>query len=418
MKEEEIIKDLEKYNQTRLINILNKVDKNTKKEIINEVSEINLKELERLYENIKNTVEVDVGELKPVKSINPDKLTKEEYNEFENAGIDVLKNNKFAVVIMSGGEGTRLGYNGPKGTFKIDVEPRPKFLFEIMADSIQRANKKYGITIPWYIMTSNKNNDEIVNFMEEHNYFGYPKEYIGFFKQGELPLITEDGQLVIDENYKIRKAADGNGSVFKSMRDRGVLEDMKEKGIEWIYIGQIDNILLKMVDTLLLGVAIKEGSEIATRSVFKDFPRERMGTLCLKNEMVKVIEYSEIPEDMIEAKNENGEMLFGESNITCNLFSLKAIEKISLKDLPYHKAHKKYSYMDENCKMIEPVEPNAYKFEYFIFDSFEFFNQISIVRGKREEDFAPIKNKEGVQSPETAIKLYNDYWKKQKSEMI
>ena len=137
MKEEEIIKDLEKYNQTRLINILNKVDKNTKKEIINEVSEINLKELERLYENIKNTVEVDVGELKPVKSINPDKLTKEEYNEFENAGIDVLKNNKFAVVIMSGGEGTRLGYNGPKGTFKIDVEPRPKYLFEIMADSIQ-----------------------------------------------------------------------------------------------------------------------------------------------------------------------------------------------------------------------------------------------------------------------------------------
>ena len=267
-------------------------------------------------------------------------------------------------------------------------------------------------------MTSNKNNDEIVNFMEEHNYFGYPKEYIGFFKQGELPLITEDGQLVIDENYKIRKAADGNGSVFKSMRDRGVLEDMKEKGIEWVYIGQIDNVLLKMVDTLLLGVAIKEGSEIATRSVFKDFPRERMGTLCLKNEMVKVIEYSEIPEDMIEAKNENGEMLFGESNITCNLFSLKAIEKISLKDLPYHKAHKKYSYMDENCKMIEPVEPNAYKFEYFIFDSFEFFNQISIVRGKREEDFAPIKNKEGVQSPETAIKLYNDYWKKQKSEMI
>ena len=229
MKEEEIIKNLEKYNQKRLINILNKVDNKTKKEIINEVSEVNLKEIERLYENIKNTVEVDVGELKPVKSINPDKLTKEEYSEFENAGIDILKNNKFAVVIMSGGEGTRLGYNGPKGTFKIDVEPRPKYLFEIMADSIQRANKKYGIIIPWYIMTSNKNNDEIVNFMEEHNYFGYPKEYIGFFKQGELPLITEDGQLVLDENYKIRKAADGNGSVFKSMRDRGVLEDMKEK---------------------------------------------------------------------------------------------------------------------------------------------------------------------------------------------
>ena len=301
MDEKEIIKKLEKYNQPRLINILNKVDNKTKKEIIEELSEINLKEIERLYENIKDTVEVDIGELKPVKSINPDKLTKEQYEEFENAGIDVLKNNKFAVIIMAGGEGTRLGYNGPKGTFKIDVEPEPKYLFEIMADSIQRANKKYDITIPWYIMTSEKNNDEIVSFMEEHNYFGYPKDFVGFFKQGELPLITEDGQIVLDENYKIRKAADGNGSVFKSMRERGVIDDMKEKGIEWVYIGQIDNILLKMVDTLLLGVAIKEGSEIATRSVFKDFPRERMGTLCLKNGNVKVIEYSEIPEDMIEA---------------------------------------------------------------------------------------------------------------------
>ena len=232
MDEKEIIKKLEKYNQPRLINILNKVDNKTKKEIIEELSEINLKEIERLYENIKDTVEVDIGELKPVKSINPDKLTKEQYEEFESAGIDVLKNNKFAVIIMAGGEGTRLGFNGPKGTFKIDVEPKPKYLFEIMADSIQRANKKYDITIPWYIMTSEKNNDEIVSFMEEHNYFGYPKDFVGFFKQGELPLITEDGQIVLDENYKIRKAADGNGSVFKSMRERGVIDDMKEKGID------------------------------------------------------------------------------------------------------------------------------------------------------------------------------------------
>ena len=418
MNEKEIIKKLENYNQPRLINILNKVDEKTKKEILEEVSLINLKEIERLYANIKDTVEVDVGELKPVKSINPDKLSKEELDEYENIGIDILKNNKFAVIIMSGGEGTRLGYNGPKGTLKINVEPKPKYLFEIMADSMQRANKKYGITIPWYIMTSNKNNDKIVDFMEEHNYFGYPKDYVGFFKQGELPLITEDGQLVLDENYKIRKAADGNGSVFKSMRERGVLDEMKEKGIEWVYIGQIDNILLKMVDTLLLGVTIKEGSEIGTRSVFKDFPRERMGTLCLKNGNVKVIEYSEIPEDMIEAKNENGEMLFGESNITCNLFSLKAIDKISQENLPYHKAHKKYSYMDENCKMVEPSDPNSYKFEYFIFDSFEYFNQISVVRGKREEDFAPIKNKEGVQSPETAVKLYNDYWRRHADERM
>ena len=412
MEENEILEELREYKQPRLLDILNKVDINKREKLIKQLSQINLKEIEKLYENIKETADVDVGELKPVKSVNPDKLSKEEFDEYEELGANVVKNNKFAVVIMAGGEGTRLGFNGPKGTFKIDVEPKPKYLFEIIADSIARANKKYGVTIPWYIMTSNKNNEQIVNFFEEHSYFGYPKEYVGFFEQGELPLITEDGQLIVDEDYNIRKAADGNGSVFKSMRDRGVIEDMKAKGIEWVYIGQIDNVLLKMVDTLLMGVAIKEKSEIGTRSILKAFPKEKVGTLCLKNGKVKVIEYSEIPEEMIEAKNENGEMLFGESNITCNLFSLNAIDKISKENLPYHKAHKKYEYMDENCKMVEPSEPNAYKFEYFIFDSFEFFSQISIVRGKREEDFAPVKNKDGVDSPETAIKLYNEYWRR------
>ena len=201
---------------------------------------------------------------------------------------------------------------------------------------------------------------------------------------------------MLDENYNIKKASDGNGSIFKSMYMKGVLDDMKEKGIEWVYIGSIDNVLLKMVDTLLMGVAIKEDSQIATRSIFKNTPRERIGSLCIQDGKVKVIEYSELPEDMIEAKDENGEILFGESHVMCNLFSLKALEKISLQNLQYHKAHKKYSY---------------------IFDSFEFFNQISIVRGKREEDFAPVKNKEGVDSPATASKLYNDYWRKQNGRM-
>jgi UTP--glucose-1-phosphate uridylyltransferase len=417
MKEENLIENLKIYGQTRTLKILENVDKETRKKIIEELHDINFIQLKELYNNIKEEAEVNVGELKPIKSLNPDKITKEEKEMYENVGADILRNNKFAVVTMSGGQGTRLGYKGPKGTFKIDVEPQAKYLFEIIVDTLQRANKKYNVTIPWYIMTSNENNDEIVKFMEEHNYFGYDKEYIGFFEQGELPLITEDGQILLDENYNIKKASDGNGSIFKSMYIKGVLEDMKTKGIEWVYIGSIDNVLLKMVDTLLMGVAIKEGSEIATRSIFKNCPTERIGSLCIQDGKVKVIEYSELPKDMIEAKDEDGEILFGESHVMCNLFSIKALEKISLQNLQYHKAHKKYSYLDENGKLVEPEEPNAYKFEYFIFDSFEFFNQISIVRGKREEDFAPVKNKEGVDSPATASKLYNEYWRKQNERM-
>ena len=235
---------------------------------------------------------------------------------------------------------------------------------------------------------------------------------------GERNIVSADRQVVLPgaginlEKYKMEPYPNHSRVHFLYLG-----RIMKEKGIEWVYIGSIDNVLLKMVDTLLMGVAIKEGSQIATRSIFKNTPRERIGSLCIQDGKVKVIEYSELPEDMIEAKDENGEILFGESHVMCNLFSLKALEKISLQNLQYHKAHKKYSYIDENGKMIEPEEPNAYKFEYFIFDSFEFFNQISIVRGKREEDFAPVKNKEAVDSPATASKLYNDYWRKQNGRM-
>ena len=346
MKDENVIENLKKYNQTRTLKILENVDETIKNKIIEQLKDINFPQLKELYNNIKEEAEVDIGELKPIKSLNPDKISKEERETYEEIGADIVRNKKFAVATMSGGQGTRLGYKGAKGTFKIDVEPEPKYLFEIIVDTLQRANKQYNTIIPWYIMTSHENNQEIVDFMEEHNYFGYNKEYVGFFEQGELPLITEDGQIMLDENYNIKKASDGNGSIFKSMYMRGVLDDMKEKGIEWVYIGSIDNVLLKMVDTLLMGVAIKEGSQIATRSIFKNTPRERIGSLCIQDGKVKVIEYSELPEDMIEAKDENGEILFGESHVMCNLFSLKALEKISLQNLQYHKAHKKYSYID------------------------------------------------------------------------
>ena len=250
MEDEKVIENLKKYNQTRTLKILENVDKIAKNKIIEQLKDINFPQLKELYNNIKEEAEVNVGELKPIKSLNPDKISKEERETYEEIGAEVVRNKKFAVATMSGGQGTRLGYKGAKGTFKIDVEPEPKYLFEIIVDTLQRANKQYNTIIPWYIMTSRENNQEIVDFMEEHNYFGYDKEYVGFFEQGELPLITEDGQIMLDENYNIKKASDGNGSIFKSMYMKGVLDDMKEKGIEWVYIGSIDNVLLKMVDTL------------------------------------------------------------------------------------------------------------------------------------------------------------------------
>ena len=184
---------------------------------------------------------------------------------------------------------------------------------------------------------------------------------------------------------------------------------MKEQGIEWVYIGGVDNVLAKMVDPVLTGLAIDEKTLIAGKSVVKANPQEKVGVFCKKDGKPSVIEYSEISKELAEARDENGELLYGESHILCNQFNLEILEKISTNKLPYHVAFKKASYLDENGNLVKPTEPNAYKFEAFLFDAFSMVDDMSILRVKREEEFAPVKNAEGVDSPETARELYKKF---------
>lgn len=275
-------------------------------------------------------------------------------------------------------------------------------------EKLLKAKQKYNVTIPCYIMTSPENNEETVRFFKDMNYFGYPKEYVKCFIQEELPLLDDNGKLILGEDGKIKLASEGNGGIFYSMRKTKVLDEMKAKNIEWVFIGAVDNLLVKYVDTLLLGLAIEQKTNIATRTVIKANPHEKVGVICKQNDRIKVVEYTEISEEMLEAVDENGEILFGESHIMCNLFNIKAIEVASTNKLKYHVAHKKVNYI-ENDTLIVPKKENCYKFEKFIFDSFGLFDNITILRGKREDDFAPIKNAEGPDSPETAVKLYEEY---------
>ena len=258
-------------------------------------------------------------------------------------------------------------------------------------------------------MTSSENNKDTVKFFEDNNYFNYNKDYVKFFMQGNLPLLLENGEIILDKDYHIKEAADGNGCIYKAMAKNKILEDMKNRGVKWIFIGSVDNVLLNMVDPALIGLAIKQKNDIAMKSIPKNSPQERVGVACKINGKPSVIEYTELPEAMSVLRDENGELLYGEAHIMCNLYSMDALEKISKIDLPYHVAHKKSDYMDKNGEIVEAKQPNAYKFEAFIFDAFNYFDEISILRGKREEDFAPVKNKEGNDSPFTAKELYNNF---------
>lgn len=407
------IEIVNKYDQEHLLKYIDLIPTDEgKKDLISDIEKIDFERLKQLYslsnQNFKNTMKAVM--LEHIRVFDRDRFSDEENKEILKIGEDIIANNQYAVVTMAGGQGTRLGHKGPKGTFILNVKPEPKSLFQIIAENLIKTNNKYGIILNWYIMTSTENNDETVKYFEDNNYFGYNSENVKFFKQGNLPLLSEDGKLVVNSEYRIKYAASGNGTIYEAMLNDGIVDDMKKKGIKWIFIGSVDNALLNMVDPMLLGLTKKRGTEIASKTIVKNSPYEKVGVFCKKNGKPGVIEYSEIPESLIEEVDEHGELMYGESHIMCNLYTLDAIEKIANVELPYHSAHKKVDFMQEDGNMFFAKEPNGYKYEAFIFDGFELFDDITLYRGKREEDFAPVKNAEGVDSPETAAKLYNDFW--------
>lgn len=381
-----------------------------KEEFANEVLKINFNQLNELYKKSIKKEEKKVKEIEPISYIEKDKLSKEERNKYETIGERIIKENRYAVVTMAGGQGSRLGHEGPKGTYDFGLDSH-KTIFEVLCDNLKQARQKYKIIIPWYIMTSKQNHESTIQFFEKNNYFNYPKEDINFFKQGELPVLNEKGKLLLDKEGKLNQAADGHGGIFTSMRRNGIIKDMKKRNIKWVFIGPIDNILAKMVDPIFIGLCENKKVLAGGKSLIKAFPEEKVGVFCKKQGKPSVIEYTEIPEEIAQKTDKDGNLIYGESHINCNLFNIDAIENISQDKLDYHSVYKKIEYLDKEGNVIKPEKPNAYKYEAFIFDAFEQLDNIVIFRVKREEEFAPIKNAKGKDSPETARKLYKDFYK-------
>lgn len=289
---------------------------------------------------------------------------------------------------------------------------RPKSIFEVFAEKLKNENEKYNVTIPWYIMTSIENNDDTINFFKQNNYFGLPKEKISFFSQGQLPMVDFNGKILLESKGRIKEAADGNGGIFEALYRNNILNRMKQDGIEWLGIGNVDNILLNLVDPILIGLAEEKNVLLATKSVTKVSPEEKVGSLCKINGRPGVVEYTEISKEMANLRDEAGGLVYGESYFGMCMFKRKLLEKIGEEKLPYHRAKKKCNYLSTSGEEIIASEPNAFKYESFIFDAFKNAEDAVVLSVKREEEFAPVKNAEGVDSPETARKLYLDYYKK------
>ena len=403
---------LKKYGQEQLLDGYNRLPgEKEKQDFLNSILTVDFNQVEQLFKSAKEEANFSNAKIEPIDFVDKSKLSKEKYEEYEKIGLEEIQSGKLAVVTMAGGQGTRLGHTGPKGTYDLGLDTH-KSIFEILCETLKEARDKYKVDIPWYIMTSDENNEETESFFKKHDYFGYPAGCIMFFKQGKLPMLDTDGKILLDEKGKIKEAADGHGGIFQSMLKEGVVYDMKARGIEWAFIGGVDNVLVKMVDAVLIGLAEEKKVLAAGKSLIKAGPTERVGVFCKKNGKPSVIEYTEISKEMSEELTETGELRYGESHILCNLFNIKAIEKIGKMQLPYHVAFKKAKCLDRNGNLISPKEPNAYKFEAFLFDAFESLDDMAILRVKREEEFAPVKNAEGVDSPETARKLYINFHSK------
>ena len=411
-KEQETIKLLKEYNQEHIIKLLEKLDGKEKEELINQINNIDFHQINELYQNTKKDIEIKENRIESIQYLDKEKLTKTQKDEFDELGEKEITSGKYAVVTMAGGQGTRLGHSGPKGTYDIGLDSH-KSLFELLADGIKEEAKKYDVTIPWFIMTSRENNEETVKFFEKNKFFGYQKDKnIFFFKQGELPMVDTEGKILIGEDGLVKEAADGHGGIYEALVKNGMTKKMKELGVEWVFIGGVDNCLVKMVDPVLMGIAIDKNVSVAGKSIVKANPHEKVGVFCKRNGKPGVIEYSEITDEMAEAVDKDGELLYGESHILCNLFRIDAIERMGSNPLPYHIAYKKAKYIDKDGNLVEPESPNAYKFEAFLFDAFGEVDDIAVLRVKREEEFAPVKNADsaGVDCPKTARKLYEDFY--------
>lgn len=404
---------LEKYSENTAIEIIKKLKPEDQEILAKQILKTNFEQIEELYKN-KNNIKTEFEEIEPIECIDKSKLDLKEKFELENIGGNIVRNNQFAVVTMAGGQGTRLGHSGPKGTYKLDIGKKGKYIFEIFVQKLLEAKNKYGTEIYWYIMTSEKNNDETIIFFENHNYFGYNKQKVKFFKQSIIPVIDENGKILIDNKYNIKTASDGNGGIYKALEKNGIISEMKQNGIKWVQICGVDNIMINMVDPIAIGLAEKMKIPCISKSIKKQYPEEKVGVFCKKNGKPGILEYIEMTEKLKNEKDLSGELVYQDSNIISHLFEINSLEKLAKYNLEYHYAHKKGTYINENLQEIIPDKPNIYKFEAFIFDGFKYLENMIVLRVKREEEFAPIKNKEGVDSPETAKKIYEEYYKVKK----
>ena len=403
----------EKAGQEHVFRFWGELTEEDRKRFLEQLEKIDLDLLNHLTETFIRNSHVNKfnGQLETAEVI-PIPQTEEDRSRARTAkaiGEEALRKGKVGLILVAGGQGTRLGYPGPKGMFPI-TPVKNKSLFQWHAEKIRAIEKPYHVELPWYIMTSESNDRQTREFFKANNYFGLNSSRIFFFIQDMLPAVDQEGRIILDEKGHVFTSPNGHGGTLLALYESGALQDMRRRGVEQLFYFQVDNVLVKIADPIFLGYHIQQNAEMSSKVIPKRDPYEKLGIIGIHNGKLSVIEYSDLSEEDMLARNPDGSLKYNAGSIAIHIFRRDFLEAETEKGfkLPYHMAHKKIPFVNENGERVEPKEPNGYKFETFIFDALRDTTSSVVMETVREEDFSPVKNKEGEDSPATARRDLRD----------
>ena len=392
---------LEEKGQAHLLKYYEELDEAGKANLLGAIADLNWEFEDALANPVdlsgKNRV------IRPIKGLRLSEIERRK-EEFEKIGVEAIRQGKVAAVLLAGGMGTRLGVDGPKGAYDIGLT-KPLYIFEQQMRNLQDVTEKCGVNVPLYIMTSDKNHEQTTSFWKEHNYFGYPETEVKFFKQEMAPAVDFDGKIILERKDMPALSPNGNGGWFASLKKAGLVEDLHARGVEWLNIYAVDNVLQRIADPVFVGATIESKVNCGAKAVFKNNPYEKVGVLCMDGDKPDIIEYYELTDEMANEKDENGDLAYSYGVIMNYLFSLSKLEETAEKKIPVHIVEKKIECLCEDGVTRKPEKENGKKFEALAVDLIKLMGSVLPYEVKRNKEFAPIKNKTGVDSVESAREL-------------
>jgi len=402
---------LKKHYQDPLLAFWAELNTAQKQNLLAQIEELDFAKIDYWVANfVKKSISAKIaGDFAPARSYSPHPANAEQKRKYDKAielGKELIRQSKVAGLVVAGGQGTRLGFDGPKGNFSISPV-KNKTLFQIFAETIAAVSRKYQAVCPWYIMTSPLNYAETLEIFRSNSYYGLNEKDVFIFEQGTLPNFSFDGKILLADKAHIACSPDGHGGTLKALYQSGVLEDMKKRGVEFISYWQVDNPLVNIFDPLFIGLHALDGAEMSSKALIKSGPYEKVGNFCLVDGKITVIEYSDLPDELAEKRNPDDSLVFRLGSIAIHIINRSFVERLNAEgfSLPLHRAVKKIPHINQQGKPVEPTEPNGIKLETFIFDALPFASNSIILETIRELEFAPTKNATGIDSVETARQM-------------